>query len=193
MNLFFKYKFFWYFKNISLDVKAIFHIKMQHLFFQPDQICPLHFFRFFWPLWNPVLVFIIVGLSNGLIISFGTRTDLCVNACCDILNLYVLCCFRRFDFWLIKLSRLRFYRRTKRKAKNQLVMFIATGIPYNEKDVAVRISTFVFAACSNWPLYQWNDFSHFLIQETNLCSWKKSLFASSPAVILTGAMKYCIH
>ncbi|XP_023582159.1 DNA mismatch repair protein Mlh3 isoform X2 [Trichechus manatus latirostris] len=31
------------------------------------------------------------------------------------------------------------------------------------------------------------------LQETNLCSWKKSSFASGPGVNLTGAMKYWIH
>lgn len=54
-------------------------------------------------------------------------------------------------------------------------MFFASGMPYNEKDVAMRISTFVFpdqpaptGLCSKW-----NDFLRFLIQETNLCLREK--------------------
>ena len=70
-------------------------------------------------------------------------------------------------------------------------MFFASGMPYNEKDVAMRISTFVFpdqpaptGLCSKW-----NDFLRFLIQETNLCLREKNSFAGSPAVNLTGVMK----
>lgn len=92
------------------------------------------------------LSFITVCLSNDLIISLGTRTDLCTNACYATLKLYFLYLFKRFDFWLIRFNRLKLYRRTKRKAQNQLAMFIATRILYNEKDVAVRISTFVFCS-----------------------------------------------
>lgn len=139
------------------------------------------------------LSFITVRLSNDLVISFGTRTDLCTNACYASLNMYFFYLFWRFDFCLVRLNRLKFYRRTKRKAKNQLALFIATGIPYNEKDVAVRISTFVFCSLLKLAFVSMEWFFSFLIQETNLCSWKKSLFASSPAVNLTGAMKYCIH
>lgn len=74
-------------------------------------------------------------------------------------------------------------------------MFFASGMPYNEKDVAMRISTFVFpdqpaptGLCSKW-----NDFLRFLIQETNLCLREKNSFAGSPAVNLTGVTKQCIH
>lgn len=120
------------------------------------------------------LSFITECLSNGLIISFGTRTDLRANAYYAILYLYFLYLFKKFDFWLIRLSRLKFYRKTKRKAKNQLVMFIATGIPYNEKDTAVRISTFVFCSLlklafvsMEWFFSFFNTGNTFVLMEEN--------------------------
>lgn len=68
---------------------------------------------------------------------------------------------------------------------------VLNGRPYDEKDVAMRISTFVFPG---QPAYtglcsKWNDFLPLLIQETSLSSWKKNSLARSPAVNLMGVMR----
>lgn len=68
---------------------------------------------------------------------------------------------------------------------------VLNGMPYYEKDVAMKISTFVFPGdllhglCSKW-----NDFLLPLIQGKQICPHgRKNSLASSPAVNLMGAMK----
>ena len=83
----------------------------------------------FWSLSNCILVFFIaVHLSNGPIISFGTRTDLSANACYATLNPYLSHLFRWLDFWLIRLKRLKYYKRRKKKAKTKLVICLGWDV-----------------------------------------------------------------
>lgn len=137
------------------------------------------------------LGFIRVCLSNGLMILLGTRTDFSANAFYATINLHFSQLSRWLDFWLVSLNRLKLYKKTrKRKSWQHLLQLGSFTMRCCSENFHFCIS---WLACSSWPLYQWNDVSPFLTQGTNLCSWKKSSFASSPAVNLTGAMKYCIH
>lgn len=73
-------------------------------------------------------------------------------------------------------------------------MFIATETLYNEKDVAMRIFTFVFpdqpaqiGLCINGII--------FLIfkYRKQICAHEEKFVCQEPCSVLTGAMKYCIH